>query len=609
MHAVTAKSSRALVALCCLACLLCKSSVRAQTRGPALRRPTMTRFVDIPKELFETTETSEIENEKSFDSTQNFDSVEGEDGEKLPPPEGTPTARAPASQTSPIQHQDTPHSNASQSINQFWWKPLVADSILGRPLVPISSNSLAIETLANSPQVQVLAARPQAAKTMIVEELAQFDWSAFVESRWRDTTEPTGSTLITGANNVFRNHQFTNQAGVRKNTRHGGQLSVGQLFGLENSNSQFFSPQDQGESTFTIDYSQPLLRGAGRFVNESNVVLARLANSASEFEFVGQVQAFLMEVNERYWQLYMLRASLLIERRLYHRAQQTIDLLKKREKVDASKEMIARAESSLATRKTRLVEARRQLLDQQTLLRNLVNSVNLDEPSRREFLPTDVPSIHNLDISSEQAFATAMQHRPEVARAIRDIRSASVRYRVSENDLLPQLDLVFQTYARGLRGNFDLGSAFGDMYVANEPTYSAGLLFEVPIARRAAKAVNSRRQIELAELTSQFKVLLEQILLDTVTGLRALETTKRTLETNRDSLARASETLRLLQVRYELMSREEDGSASLRIQDILNNHQTVAVAELAYVQSEADHAIALIRLRRALGTLIRPNSF
>ena len=75
------------------------------------------------------------------------------------------------------------------------------------------------------------------------------------------------------------------------------------------------------------------------------------------------------------------------------------------------------------------------------------------------------------------------------------------------------------------------------------------------------------------------------------------------------SLAAATETLRLLQVRYELMSREEDGSASLRIQDILNNHQTVATAELAYVQSEVDHAIALIRLRRALGTLIQPQGF
>ncbi len=532
------------------------------------------------------------------------------------PPQATPE---PTAEEIPIDLEgikalkDTPVSTPrpvltkpKSPVAELWWKSFLKDSILSRETVPISSNSLAIETLKHSPQVSVLAARPQAAKTAIVEQTALFDWSAFVESRWRDSTEPIGSSLTTGGPNIYRDHQFTNEAGLRKTNRLGGQLSVGQQFGLQRSNSQFFSPTDQGTSTLTIDYSQPLLRGAGRMINESTIVLAQLASDSADMEFVARVQDFLTEVNRNYWELYFARAALLIERRLYNRAGKTIDILRKREKVDASKEMIARAESSLATRKTRLIEARRRVLDQQTLLRNIVNSPALDLPSRREFLPTDAPRIHNVQISVDEAFTTAMANRPEVARSLRDIRAASVRYKVSENELLPELNLVMQTYAKGLRGNYDLRNAFDDMFDVSEPAYSAGLMFEVPIGRRAANARLTRRQIELGELTGQFKVEVERILFDVITELRQLSTTRQTLKSNREALDAGTNTLNLLETRYKLLSREEDGSASLRIQDILNSHVRVADAEIAFVRSEIDHALALIRLRRALGTLVRP---
>ena len=497
-------------------------------------------------------------------------------------------------------------SPATPHPPETWWQEKMGSSILGRPTVPLSANALAIEALQNAPQIRVLAARPQAARMVTLEEVASFDWTAFVESRWRDSTTPTGSTLTTGGPQQFRDHEFTNQAGVRKRTRWGGELSVGQLFGLQRSNSQFFQPENQGTTTLTIDYSQPLLRGAGRFVNESNVILASLASDVADMDFISEVQDYLTEVSRNYWELYFARANLLIERQLYHRAAQTLSMLEKRERVDASKEMILRAKSSLANRKTRLIVARRELFDQQTTLRNLVNGPQVDESRTTEFVPTETPQTTNLQIDVDEAFAMAMNHRPEVTRSIRNIRSGSVRYRVAENELLPQLNLVMQTFASGLQGDFELGDAFEDQFRAGEPSYSAGLLFEVPIGRRVANARLTRRQIELAELTSQFKVELERILLETVTQLRQVQTTHLAIETNSEALRASTDTLRLLETRYRLLSREQNGSASLRLQDILNSHVRVANAEIALTRSQVDHAVALIRLKRAMGILVRP---
>ncbi len=505
----------------------------------------------------------------------------------------------------PVWIPDT--ANLDQNTS-FWWNRFLAGSILGRETIPMSSNSLAVETLQHSPTVELLAARPQAVRTTITEEAARFDWSVFIESRWRDSTEPIGSSLTTGGPNLFRNEQLTNEAGVRKTNRFGGDLSVGQLFGHERSNSQFFVPQNQGATTLTIDYTQPLLRGAGRQVNESTVVLASLASDSADMEFVGQIQDTLADVSANYWQLYLARATLLIERRLYHRATETLTVLKKREKVDASKEMISRTKLALAARKTRLINARRTVLDQQTYLRTVVNSPSVNSPNVHEFVPTELPAIIQAKLSVEDAFVTALQNRPEVTRTLKQIEAARVRHQVSENELLPELNLVLQTYAQGLRGDFDIQRAFRDQFEGAEPSYSAGLLFEVPIGRRAANARLTRRQIEIAEIAAQFRVEVQRILFDVVTELRQLETTRRTLQTNQQALDAASDTLKLLETRHRLLSSEQDRNSSLRLQDILNSHVRVSDAEIAVVQSQIEHALATIRLRRALGVLVRPTT-
>lgn len=64
----------------------------------------------------------------------------------------------------------------------------------------------------------------------------------------------------------------------------------------------------------------------------------------------------------------------------------------------------------------------------------------------------------------------------------------------------------------------------------------------------------------------------------------------------------------LLTTRHRLLSREQDDSASLRLQHILNGHVRVADAEISFVRSQIDLAFALIALWRALGTVVRRRS-
>ena len=56
-----------------------------------------------------------------------------------------------------------------------------------------------------------------------------------------------------------------------------------------------------------MSYDQPLLRGAGRLVNESQIVLAQIDARASERQLMADLQDYLIQVIQAYWELYLQR--------------------------------------------------------------------------------------------------------------------------------------------------------------------------------------------------------------------------------------------------------------------------------------------------------------
>ena len=55
--------------------------------------------------------------------------------------------------------------------------------------------------------------------------------------------------------------------------RNGGEVEIAQRLGYLDNNSQFLIPPDQASARLELNYRQPLMRGKGRAVNESLVLL------------------------------------------------------------------------------------------------------------------------------------------------------------------------------------------------------------------------------------------------------------------------------------------------------------------------------------------------
>ena len=203
-----------------------------------------------------------------------------------------------------------------------------------------------------------------------------------------------------------------------------------------------------------------------------------------------------------------------------------------------------------------------------------------------------------------EALQTALRNRPDVSRAIRDLRSSGVRLGVAKQDLLPKLDLVLNTYAAGLQGDSAIGRAFGAEFSRGRPGYSTGLVFEVPLGNRAASARLERRQWELAKAMNDFRTTVETGLTEVELTVREIETSYREMLSRYQSMAAASHEEAYLRDRWLTLPGEDRGT-TLLLEDLLSAQLRVAESEADFVTSQVAYMVSLIRSRRATGTLLQ----
>ena len=486
-----------------------------------------------------------------------------------------------------------------------WWDHLLSQPAgLAQQPRSISVDELIQSALIHSPHIQVAATEPHIRQTVMIEEDAGFDWRAFLDTQYDDLNDPIGNTLTTGNNeNRFKQREWYGQFGVKRRNRLGGEFDISQRIGTFTNNSRFLVPPNQGNTRLELNYTQPLLNGGGRFVNESLVLLARLDYEASGDELVQSIQDHLLRVTEAYWELYRARAAYLQRQKLLRGAESILENLQGRAKVDSLDRQILRATAAVASRKSEISRARTSIRNAESQLRLLVNDPAMMNSSCFEFLPNDRPVPQPLDTTCGQAVTTALTHRADISQAIRELRAAMVRLGVSRNDLLPKLDLLLQSYVAGLDAGADIMGAFTREFNDGRPAFSVGLQFEVPIYNRAAKARLDRRQWECTRAIGQFRSVAETVVTDVEVALREVSTTHQEMDARYEAMQASSQETEYLVDRWRTLPNIDD-SATLLLEDLLDSQERMADEEGLFVEAQVKYSVALVRLRQAMGTLL-----
>ncbi|MCA9266130.1 MAG: TolC family protein [Planctomycetales bacterium] len=489
---------------------------------------------------------------------------------------------------------------------QPWWQAEISKKLVtNSSAVRVNVDGLIQSALAHSPFVRVLNTEPNIRQSAMVEEAAAFDWRAFLESNYDDLNDPIGNTLTTGNNDTrFTEQHWTGSGGVRRRNVTGGEFEITQRLGHQKNNSRFFVPQPQGTARLELNYTQPLLNGAGRAYNESRVITASIDTRVTQDEVSEKIQEHLLKVTEAYWELYRARSTFLQKQKVLHAAHGILENLEGRQHVDTIQRQVLRARAAVATRRSEIARSYTAVRNAESQLRLLVNDPALLQPGTGEFMPLDIPLAHPVDMSMRDGLAMALWNRPDISKAIRAIRATSVELGVARNEVLPKLDLLLSTYVAGLEGNSEVFSAYGNQFAEGRPGFSVGLLFEVPLGKRAGRARFERRQWELTRATEQLRLAVETALAETEQSIREVDTTYQEMVGRYEAMLAADDETKFLIDRWQTLPGIDD-SATLLLEDLLDSQARLADEEAAFVQAQVNYSVSLVRVRKAMGTLLR----
>lgn len=492
----------------------------------------------------------------------------------------------------------------SSALTQPWWQQSSTT-----PLIPQNTvqawelDQLIWLAVEHSPLVQSVLVEPQILQAQAAATNGQFDPNAFVDSIFKDTSDPVGNTLTTGTADRLNDHVWNNSSGLRtKNTR-GGLAELAQDFNFKDSNSNFFTPANQADTKMVMRYTQPLMRGAGQTYNRSSFVVASLKADEGMQAAIKQIQEHAFVITNAYWELAAARASYRqIERGLKSLTELHEQLVGRRD-IDTLKSQQLRAESAIFKQRASQARALAHVQAAEASLRASVAAPQMREFEVQELVPITAPADWKIAVSREDELTTALNLHPEIQAIRISLQASRVRLKVAENELRPTLNLVMEGYVRGLNGDFDAAKSFGDQFSTGAPSYSAGLSYLRPYRNTSAQAILRERRLELRRTLLELDHTLLTVGATVEGALANLEATFSELE------AAVRSTLAIHAELDYLLARWRDAfldstARNLLLDQLLNAQIQLIQSENSWARAQADHMIAIASLKKATGSLL-----
>jgi outer membrane protein TolC len=461
--------------------------------------------------------------------------------------------------------------------------------------------------------IRVLAFNPALAQTEVEQSLAQFDTRFRTSMLWETTDERAGgsplqspaSLLATIANGVNDLQDFTSQRALFQ-TQLLKPLATGGTAGitfqtdyeLNNlGNLQQFNPSYRPRLIFTVE--QPLLRGAGVEVNQTGILIARLAQDQTHTAFAGGVNDLLFSVEQAYWALYAAYWGLYTQdvalRQAHDAWQQTKTLFDRNQ---ARIQDLALMEGNYEAFRLGRVDAVQAVLEAERQLRLVVG---LPPEDGCRLVPADQPTSAPVRPDWCASLAEALQNRPELIAARREITRLNVEIKAAKNATLPDLRVVGSYDINGLGSRLDGPdanfNALRNMASDHFNNWSVGLSLDQPIGARAANAAMRRAFLRMEQQQAQLRDQEQQ-------AAFALQRSYRDLLARYERVKLVSSVRRAATTQYQALYEEFRRNAAT-LQFLLSAQQAWLAAMRDEQAAIFAYNIALADFKREKGTIMR----
>jgi outer membrane protein len=436
-------------------------------------------------------------------------------------------------------------------------------------------------------------------------------------------TTPQTNTLVAGANALVTRNLIGN-LGLQQGFSTGTQLGAAWNNTSQNTNSLRSNYNPYTNASLGFNITQPLLRGFGIGVNRRFIHIARNNEKVSDLVFRHQLIATISGVIRLYYDLVSLNEDVRVKQQTLALAQRLYeDNRTKVEQGTLAPIEVVRAQAQVAASRQDLVNSQSFVRQQELILKTVLTRRGTSDPDVRDarISPTDVivvPQQENIQ-PIQDLISTALANRPELEEARLQLASSQLSLKGSRNALLPEIDLVGTVQNSGLAGELNplassnvlpsgtggvipiapppyvggYGSALGQIFRRNYPTYGIGIQLNLPLRNRVAQADVIRDELQVRQYEVRQQQLANQIRLEVEDALVALERARTAYDAAVQTRTLQEQSLEIEQEKY---------AVGLSTTFLIVQYQSyVAQARSTEVAARSTYAKAKTALERAIG--------
>ena len=468
----------------------------------------------------------------------------------------------------------------------------------------ISLADAAIRALQHNLDINISRQTKDSRLADITVEQAKFDPTLSVNGQYNRTVNPLNRPVFGGTvgalNQITTFDQRSESVTLDATTNllTGGNVDLNYSPARTNVNQNvatgfLFNPSYTGGLALTL--TQPLLRNAGIDVTKTFIRIAQNNAIVEEHVFRDRVLTVLATVEQTYWEVVFANENLKVAEAALKAAQELLAGNRAKAKAGVMSIVdVLQAEAAVATRVEQILVADKTIRDQEDQLRRLLNPAEEDLRQDLRLTLLDQPVVTLEPISLQEAIDTAIEQRPEIVQAKKNMESSDLNTKFAKNQILPTLSFqgtmglagLGKDYSNSVNNNFA-----GDFY-----NYGAGLVLSYPLGNRSAWSTYNKRQLEAKNAEASLVSVRQQIIVGVREAVRRVQTDFKRIETTRSARIMAEKQLQAEQERLKV------GLSITRF--VLEFQRDLATAQGNELRATIDYNKSLSNLARHKATTL-----
>lgn len=374
--------------------------------------------------------------------------------------------------------------------------------------------------------------------------IPQFDPSISALVNWEHQSTAEFNPLLTGSSNWLVSNNFTGNLGFTQGFSPGTQLSMTFDNTRLTSNAARYTYNPILSSSLGFTITQPLLRGFGIELNRRYIHIAKNNGKIAGLVFRQQVIDTVAGIARLYTDLVSLNEDVKVKSEALRLAERLYE--DNKNKVDQGTLApieLTRAQAQVAVNKQALISAQGLVEQQELIVKTAITRRGLANPAIRaaRLIATDSVGIPETEPVPpvEDLIAEAVRNRPDLAQAGIQVENSQISLKGSHNALRPELDVVGTMQNGGLSGDVNVaalaltpgatvyprgyGTAVGQIFKNNFPTYSVGIQLTLPVRNRVAQADAVRDELQLRQTQVRRQQFEDQVRLEVADAYVAMQ--------------------------------------------------------------------------------------